>query len=515
MTLRRILTDRLTVAFETVLGEHVDPVVRPSKQADFQADAAMQLARKVSREPQEFAQEVLDTARLEDICREAIVSGPGFINLTVSDGVLEESIARMAEEERFGVATHPPSVVVIDYSAPNIAKEMHVGHLRSTIIGDAAARLLKWFGHDVRRQNHVGDWGTPFGMLIEHLLENGGEEDESLAVGGLDKFYKAARTRFDEDPDFRSRARDRVVLLQSGDRDSIRTWKRLVGVSQRYFMDIYDRLDVSLSDEDFVGESSYQEELAPTVEELQKKGLLEESEGAICAFVDGCVGRDGSPLPLIVRKSDGAYGYAATDLAAIRRRTREMGASRILYVVGLPQSQHLGMVFDVARRAGWLRATTPEHVGFGSILGPDGKMLKSRAGVAVKLSDLLSEAVLRAGEMIAHKDPDLAEDARSRLARNIGFDAVAAAQLASSAKQCGDEDNQRDEHVTQEDRREDGCLRECVHGLHDATTREERAEQTEHVGEADQQQIPGLQHVAFFLDHHRMQIGCGGQPRHE
>ena len=399
--------------------------------ADFQADAALRVSRKVSRQPQEFAQEVLDAARLDDICQEAVVSGPGFINLKIADRVLEEAVTRMAAEERFGIATRPPSVVVIDYSAPNIAKEMHVGHLRSTIIGDAAARLLKWLGHDVRRQNHLGDWGTPFGMLIEHLLETRGEDDESLAVGDLDGFYRAARKRFDEDPDFRDRARNRVVLLQSGDPESIQSWERLVGVSQRYFKDIYDCLDVTLRDEDFVGESSYQNELDPTIEELRERGLLEESEGAVCAFIDGYTGRDGNPLPLIVRKSDGGYGYAATDLAAIRRRARDIRASRILYVVGLPQSQHLGMVFEVARRAGWLQATAPEHVGFGSVLGSDGKMLRSRAGAVIKLSDLLSEAVARAGEMIVDKNPDLNEDARSRVARQLGIGAVKYADLST------------------------------------------------------------------------------------
>ncbi len=431
MTLRSTLTERLAVAFESVVGVAVDPIVHSSQVADFQADAAMRVARRISREPTELAHQVVESARLDDLCADVSVSGPGFINLTLADGVVTEALEGMAGDERLGIPAHPPSVVVIDYSAPNIAKEMHVGHLRSTIIGDASARLLEWLGYDVRRRNHVGDWGTPFGMLIEHLFEERGGDEPASAVEGLDTLYKAARERFDADPAFRARARERVVLLQAGDPESIDVWERLVRVSRSYFTDIYERLDVSLRDADVVGESSYQDELESTVEELRGKGLLEESEGALCAFVEGFSARDGSPLPLIVRKSDGGFGYATTDLAAIRRRAVEMGAARILYVVGLPQSQHLAMVFELARCAGWLEGTAPEHIGFGSVLGPDGRMLRSRAGAAVKLTDLLSEAVTRARGMIVAKGSDLSEAEQARLARQLGIGAVKYADLST------------------------------------------------------------------------------------
>jgi arginyl-tRNA synthetase len=336
----------------------------------------------------------------------------------------------MSSDERLGVALHDPLVVVIDYSAPNIAKEMHVGHLRSTIIGDASARLLEWLGYTVIRQNHVGDWGTPFGMLIEHVVDVGGFGD-ATAVGDLDALYKASRQRFDGDSEFRDRARERVVLLQGGDQDTVQVWQWLVGVSRQYFNGVYERLDVTLKDDDLVGESSYQNELESTVAELEAKGLLEESGGAVCAFLDGYTARDGSRLPLIVRKSDGGYGYAATDLAAIRRRARVLGARRILYVVGAPQSQHLAMVFELARRAGWLDEVSAEHIGFGSVLGPDGKMLRSRAGAAVKLSDLLAEAVDRARELIDARGSRLPDGEEATLAHQLGVGAVKYADLST------------------------------------------------------------------------------------
>jgi arginyl-tRNA synthetase len=317
----------------------------------------------------------------------------------------------MAGDDRLGVApAAEPRTVVIDYSAPNVAKEMHVGHLRSTVIGDAAARVLSWQGHRVLRVNHLGDWGTPFGMLLEHLVESGGSE-----ITDLTAFYQAARARFDADPDFRTRARLRVVALQGGDPASRELWRRLVAQSEAYFLDVYQRLGVTLTAGDFVGESFYSGMLADVVAELDAKGLLRVSDGALCAFPAGFTGRDGGPLPLIVRKSDGGFGYAATDLAALRHRVRDLGASWLLYVVGSPQRIHFRMVYAVARAAGWLPdGVTAEHVGFGSILGPDGKAFKSRSGEPVRLAGLLDEAERRAGSrsvgVAALKYADLSGD---------------------------------------------------------------------------------------------------------
>ncbi|AVT36954.1 arginine--tRNA ligase [Plantactinospora sp. BB1] len=434
MNLERLLTDRLAPSFAALAGGPVDPAVRRSRHADFQAEAALPLARRLGRPPREIAAEVVEHAALVDLCSSVTISGPGFVNLTVADDLLGTLLSRMAADPRLGVPTvTTPETVVVDYSAPNVAKEMHVGHLRSTIIGDAVARLLEWLGHRVVRANHLGDWGTPFGMLIEHLLDLGESTAVAeLSIGDLDSFYKGARVKFDADEAFRRRARERVVALQGGDEATLRLWRLLVEESESYFLAVYDRLDVLLTRADFVGESHYNPMLGPVTDELDRLGLLVDSGDAACAFPPGFPGRDGEPVPLIVRKRDGGYGYAATDLAALRYRTRELGATRLLYVVGLPQRQHFEMVYAVARQAGWLRPPArAEHVGFGLVLGPDGRKLASRAGDSVKLVELLDEAVDRAAALVRQKNPDLTPDAVLELARAIGIGAVKYADLAS------------------------------------------------------------------------------------
>jgi arginyl-tRNA synthetase len=408
MNVEALLAERLAVAFEAVAGRPVDPVVRASQHADFQSGAALALAKQLGRAPREIAVEVAAKAGLDGLAS-VEVSGPGFLNLAVADEVLQ-AIAPPEVPRAF-----PAERVVIDYSGVNAAKEMHVGHLRSTIIGDALARLLEAAGHDVVRVNHLGDWGTQFGMLIEHMV---GGDHEGATLGDLTDFYRRARVRFDSDEDFRTRARQRVVTLQNGDELSRELWRRWVAESERSFVDTYGRLGIGLTAEDFTGESFYQPLLADVVDELTAKGLLVESEGALCVFPPGFAGRDGEPLPLIVRKSDGGFGYAATDLAALRYRVRELHATRLLYVVGAPQRNHFQMVFAVARQAGWLDGpVTAEHIEFGSILGADGKMLKTRAGDTIKLADLLNEAVDRATTPTigigAIKYADLAGDRRS------------------------------------------------------------------------------------------------------
>lgn len=429
-----MLTDRLAPAFETVAGVPVDPVVRRSQRADFQSDAALALARRLGRPPRAIATEVLEHAELADLCAAAEVSGPGFVNLTVADGALGGLVSALATDPRLGVpAAAVPETVVVDYSAPNVAKEMHVGHLRSTVIGDAAARLLEWLGHRVVRANHLGDWGTPFGMLIEHLVDLGETEaTQELSMGDLDSFYKAARVKFDADEAFRERSRRRVVALQGGDRATLRLWRLLVEQSERYFMAVYDLLDVTLTERDFHGESSYNDLLDPVVADLDRLGLLRESDGAACVFPPGQVGRGGQPLPLIVRKSDGGYGYPATDLAAIRHRTGTLGATRLLYVVGLPQRRHFELVYAAAAQAGWLvPPARAEHVAFGSILGPDGRMLRSRAGESVKLVGLLQEAVARATALTRERNPELGEAEATEVGRAVGIGAVKYADLSS------------------------------------------------------------------------------------
>ncbi|ODB73487.1 MULTISPECIES: arginine--tRNA ligase [Micromonospora] len=433
MDLERLLTDRLAPAFAAVAGVPVDPAVRRSQHADFQSDAALGLARRLSRPPREIAAEVRERAALADVCASVEVSGPGFLNLTVADHALGGLVSALAVDPRLGVPpVAEPETVVVDYSAPNVAKEMHVGHLRSTVIGDAAARTLEWLGHRVLRANHLGDWGTPFGMLIEHLLDLGeAGAAQELSMGDLDGFYKAARAKFDDDEAFRERSRRRVVALQGGDPATLRLWRLLVTQSESYFLTVYDLLDVTLTGDDFRGESSYHDQLAPTVEELDRLGLLRRSEGADCVFPPGSVGRDGEPLPLIVRKSDGGFGYPATDLAALRHRTGTLGATRLLYVVGLPQRRHFEMVFAVGAQAGWLTAPVrAEHVGFGSILGPDGRMLRSRAGGAVKLVGLLTEAVERATALARERNPELGEAEAAEVGRAVGIGAIKYADLS-------------------------------------------------------------------------------------
>lgn len=433
-TIRTLVSNAFTaIANRSTSDAPVDPLLHGSKHAHFQADAAMALAKELRRKPRDIADDVAASLQDNDMLGVVEVAGPGFLNITVSDAAIAQHLAAQYNDTRLGVAQDSSKTVIVDYSAPNVAKEMHVGHLRSTIIGDACVRLLEWQGHKVLRRNHIGDWGTPFGMLIEHLLDLGETHaTEELSVGDLNSFYRAARDKFEADEQFQSRARERVVLLQGGDSETLRLWQILIDQSQSYFVDVYKRLDVRLDGSEFVGESAYNDELVPTLDELNDKGLLVKSDGADCVFPEGFTNRDGDPLPLIARKSDGGFGYATTDLAAIRQRTQKLGADRILYVVGAPQSQHLEMVYAAARTAGWLTPpVTAEHIAFGSVLGPDGKMFKSRGGETIKLASLLDEAIHRAEQKIREKNPDLDSKECDSLARIIGIGAVKYADLSS------------------------------------------------------------------------------------
>jgi arginyl-tRNA synthetase len=435
-----LIAGRVRDAIVRAFGaEHagVDPAVHRSSFADYQADAALRLAKPLKKPPLELARAIaaaVDVTDLSDGPAGVAVSPPGFVNFTLGRGWLEGALTEAARDERAGVPrVAAPETVVIDYSGPNMAKEMHVGHIRSTVIGDALSRTLDFLGHRVIRQNHVGDWGTPFGMLIEHLVDVGADRAASeLSVGSLNEFYQAARQKFEGEPAFAERARQRVVLLQGGDAATLEHWRVFVGASHRYFTTLYRRLGVLLTDDDVRGESFYNPLLAGVAAELEQQGVARVDAGALCVFLDEFKGRDGAPLPLIVRKNDGGFGYAATDLAAIRYRTSDLGATRLLYVTGAPQQQHFAMVFATAKRGGFLPATArAEHVMFGSILGPDKKMFKTRSGESVKLADLLTEAVTRAEKAVREKNSSLEADEVLRVAEAIGIGALKYADLSS------------------------------------------------------------------------------------
>ena len=433
-----ILTGRFRAATTAALGPVakkdplLDPAIRRSDRADFQANGVMNLAKALGQNPRDLAAAILAALRVDDVCAKVEIAGPGFINMWMRDDALTRLLVEAGErEEAFLERSASPEKVVIDYSSPNVAKEMHVGHLRSTIIGDSLARTLEARGHTVVRQNHLGDWGTPFGMLIEHLVDLG-RDDAELLIDDLDAFYRAARAKFDADPDFAERSRRRVVLLQGGEAGTLVLWSKLVEQSRRYFGEAYERLGITLRDSDVAGESLYNEMLPDVIAELEKKRLVVESEGALCVFPPGFASKDGGPMPLIVRKQGGGYGYATTDLAGIRHRTQTLGAKRLLYVVGAPQSQHLAMVFATARLAGWLAPPVrAEHVAFGSVLGPDRKMFKTRSGETVKLVSLVEEAEQRALAVVAQKNPDLDAETQKAVAHAVGIGAIKYADLSS------------------------------------------------------------------------------------
>jgi arginyl-tRNA synthetase len=428
-----VLLQRLQAAFDTV-APGADPVLRASERADFQANGALALSKQVGRAPRDVAEEVVAAAVLDDVCSAVEISGPGFINLTLADGFVSDQLAAMGADDRLGVPLTPhPQTMVIDYSSPNVAKEMHVGNLRTTVIGDSLARVLGFLGHRVLRENHIGDWGTPFGMLIEQLIDVGGSDDaESFSLRDLNDFYAQARRTFDRDPAFAERCRQRVVLLQNGDPETMRLWRIFVAESIRHNDEVYELLGVLLTDDDIVGESFYNPLLPVVVDELAARGLLVKHDGAQCVFPPGFQNRNGDPLPLIVRKSDGGYGYPATDLACIRDRTLRREATTLIYVVGAEQSLHFRLVFAVAGLAGYLPApSTAVHVGFGLILGTDGKKLASRTGGSERLIDLLNEAVDRATAALASRPSDLSEADRAAVARSLGIGAVKYADLST------------------------------------------------------------------------------------
>ena len=431
----QLLSQRFADAFAALAGSSVDPVVRPSEHADAQVNGALSVAKTVGRAPRDVANDVLGrVGDVSDMCESVEIAGPGFMNVVFAAEFLAEQLRVALADDRLGVQPVPVrETVVVDYSAPNVAKEMHVGHLRSTVIGDALVRMHEFVGNHVIRENHIGDWGTPFGMLIEHLLDLGeARAAEEFSVGDLDGFYKEARKKFEADDAFKERSRLRVVALQAGDEETLRMWRVLVAESTKYFNRVYRQLDVLLTDGDLMGESAYNDLLSKVVERLRSGGHLQQSDGADVIFLDGFTNRDNEPLPLIIRKGDGGYNYATTDLACVIDRVERLGANRMWYVVGAPQAQHLQMIEAATRAAGWLpESVEMRHVAFGNVLGSDKKMLKSRSGDSVKLSALLDEAVERATTAVREKNPDLDSAAQDSIARMVGIGAVKYADLST------------------------------------------------------------------------------------
>jgi arginyl-tRNA synthetase len=427
-----------------------DPLLRRSDRADFQANGILALAKKAKANPRELATQVVAQAGSGgpggpgDVIKDIEVSGPGFLNVTIADRAITENLAaRYADDtNRLGApVAQRPGTTVIDYAQPNVAKEMHVGHLRSAVIGDSVAQLLEFTGETVVRRHHIGDWGTQFGMLIQYLDEHPHEldhEDSEVsgeeAMSNLGRLYKAARTHFDSDEEFKARARRRVVDLQAGEPHTLAMWQKFVDESKIYFFSVFEKLDMEIRDADIVGESGYNDMLAETCRLLEESGVAVRSEGALCVFFDDVLGPDGNPVPLIVQKSDGGYGYAATDLSAIRDRVFGLKASTLLYVVDARQSLHFKMVFETARRAGWLNEDVKAvQLAFGTVLGKDGRPFKTREGETVRLVDLLDEAIERASAVVREKAQDLSEEEITERGTQVGIGAVKYADLSTSA----------------------------------------------------------------------------------
>lgn len=434
-TTLQVIDQAFRSAIRAAFGIEADTIVGPAqneKFGDYQSNVAMGLAKVLSEStgqktnPRAVAEQIKSNLKLEEVAEEISIAGPGFLNVRLRPVWLAQFLRQIADDDRLGIpkADHPQTVVV-DYSGPNIAKQMHVGHLRSTIIGDAISRVIEFQGHKVIRQNHVGDWGTQFGMLIAHFQDAG--QGASGRIEDLEQFYRQAKQRDDADADFRATARKRVVELQAGEPTVISVWKEIVAESRRHFEPIYQRLNVLLRQSDERGESFYNPFLADVVKELLAKGIATDSDGAVVVFIDGP-----DKTPLIIRKSDGGYLYGTTDLAGIRFRASELHATRIIYTHDSRQAQHFSQVFRTAQKASWTRGQDVklDYAPFGTMLGDDGKPFKTRSGDVVRLVDLLDEAVERALKVVSEKNPGLPENQRRNIANSIGIGAVKYADLS-------------------------------------------------------------------------------------
>ncbi|GAA4075259.1 arginine--tRNA ligase [Streptomyces sp. NPDC058961] len=444
-SLASTVQQRLADALSAALPEagSTDPLLRRSDRADFQANGILALAKKLKGNPRELATKVTDALDAPDLLKDVEVSGPGFLNITLTDRAIIETLAARAADDRLGVPLKEnPGVTVIDYAQPNVAKEMHVGHLRSAVIGDALRGMLDFTGEKTIGRHHIGDWGTQFGMLIQYLIENPGElapadaVDGEQAMSNLNRVYKASRAVFDSDEEFKERARRRVVALQSGDKETLELWQQFVDESKVYFYSVFEKLDMEVRDDEIVGESAYNDLMPETARLLEESGVAVRSDGALVVFFDEIRGKDDQPVPLIVQKADGGFGYAASDLSAIRNRVTDLDATTLIYVVDVRQSLHFKMVFETARRAGWLGDDVTAHnMGYGTVLGADGKPFKTREGETVKLEDLLDEAAERATAVVREKaeKAGLSEEEIVENGRYVGIGAVKYADLSTSA----------------------------------------------------------------------------------
>ena len=441
MNIRELLTEKVLNAMATVgVPDHLPALIAPGKKAgfgDYQANCAMGAAKVMGTNPRELAGKIVAALEpeLAGIAAKLEIAGPGFINIDLNPEWLGEHIAKAQSDDRLQVEqVAAPQNVVIDYSGPNLAKEMHVGHLRSTIIGDALARLLEFQGHNVIRQNHVGDWGTQFGMLIAELEEQlGAKGDEAMALKDLEVFYQQAKKHFDDDEAFANKARDYVVRLQSGDAQMLKLWEQFKTISLHHSTEIYQQLNVTLKDTDVRGESFYNNDLAPVVKELQNQGLAVESDGAQVVFLQELADKEGNPSPMIIQKQGGGFLYATTDLAALRYRVNTLHANRIMYFIDARQSLHMQQVFTLSRKAKFVdESVSLEHLAFGTMMGSDGKPFKTRTGGTVKLADLLTEAVERATALVSEKNTELSADEVAEIGRKVGIGSVKYADLCKT-----------------------------------------------------------------------------------
>ncbi|AUU06934.1 TPA: arginine--tRNA ligase [Raoultella planticola] len=437
MNIQALLSEKVSQAL-IAAGAPADcePQVRQSAKiqfGDYQANGVMAVAKKLGMAPRQLAEQVLSHLDLNGIANKVEIAGPGFINIFLDPAFLAENVNSALASERLGVARPQAQTIVVDYSAPNVAKEMHVGHLRSTIIGDAAVRTLEFLGHKVIRANHVGDWGTQFGMLIAWLEKQQQESAGEMALSDLEGFYRDAKKHYDEDEVFAERARNYVVKLQGGDTYFLEMWRKLVDITMTQNQITYDRLNVTLTRDDVMGESLYNPMLPGIVADLKAKGLAVESEGATVVFLDEYKNKEGEPMGVIIQKKDGGYLYTTTDIACAKYRYETLHADRVLYYIDSRQHQHLMQAWTIVRKAGYVPESVPlEHHMFGMMLGKDGKPFKTRAGGTVKLADLLDEALERARRLVAEKNPDMPAAELEQLANAVGIGAVKYADLSKN-----------------------------------------------------------------------------------
>lgn len=439
MNIQTLLNQRIQAAMVAAGAPETAPALtRQSAKVqfgDYQANGIMGEAKSLKMNPRELAQKVVDGLDLSDIAEKVEIAGPGFINIFLKNAWLGKELMALRQSERLDVpSVAAPETVVVDYSSPNLAKEMHVGHLRSTVIGDAVVRTLEFLGHRVVRQNHVGDWGTQFGMLLAYMERLRSESAEiSMALSDLETFYRAAKGCFDEDEAFANRARELVVALQSGDKDCLALWDEFIDISLTHCEETYKMLGVSLERQHVMPESAYNDDLQNVVNELQEQGLLKEDQGAQCVFLEEFANKEGEITPIIVQKTGGGFLYSTTDLAAVRFRQHTLEASRVLYFVDARQSLHFQQIFTLSRKAGFVKPETQlEHMPFGTVMGSDGKPFKTRSGGVAKLSSLLEEAQERAYQLVSSKNPDMSEEELRNISRVVGIASVKYADLSKN-----------------------------------------------------------------------------------